>query len=174
MNPNDPLADLADIHLPNSISAWPLAPGWWVLIILACAGLVALFILWSKWHASRLYRRQALAQLNSIEASNNKISSNKASSNSQLVATLELLKQTANTAYPDQHFGSLGIAEFKVFLQKSCSEAVFEKVPDSLEAALYSKSVEFDPLMTEHFIASAKTWIAKHVAEHKLEYQAPC
>ena len=169
MNPNDPLADLADIHLPNSISAWPLAPGWWVLIILACAGLVALFKLWSKWHASRLYRRQALAQLNSIEASNNKVSSN-----SQLVATLELLKQTANTAYPDQHFGSLGIAKFKVFLQKSCSEAAFEKVPDNLEAALYSKSVEFDPLMTEHFIASAKTWIAKHVAEHKLEYQAPC
>lgn len=169
MNPNDPLADLADIHLPNSISAWPLAPGWWVLIILTCAGLVALFILWSKWHASRLYRRQALAQLNSIEASNNKVSSN-----SQLVATLELLKQTANTAYPDQHFGSLGIAEFKVFLQKSCSEAAFEKVPDNLEAALYSKSVEFDPLMTEHFMASAKTWIAKHVAEHKLEYQAPC
>ena len=169
MNPNDPLADLADIHLPNSISAWPLAPGWWVLIILACAGLVALFKLWSKWHASRLYRRQALAQLNSIEASNNKISSN-----SQLVATLELLKQTANTAYPDQHFGSLGIAEFKVFLQKSCSEAAFEKVPDNLEAALYSKSVEFDPLMTEHFMASAKTWTAKHVAEHKLEYQAPC
>ena len=142
MNPNDPLADLADIHLPNSISAWPLAPGWWVLIILTCAGLVALFILWSKWHASRLYRRQALAQLNSIEASNNKISSN-----SQLVATLELLKQTANTAYPDQHFGSLGIAEFKVFLQKSCSEAAFEKVPDNLEATLYSKSVEFDSLM---------------------------
>ena len=169
MNQNDPLADLADIHLPNSISAWPLAPGWWVLIILACAGLVALFILWSKWHASRLYRRQALAQLNSIEASNNKISSN-----SQLVATLALLKQTANTAYPDQHFGSLGIAEFKVFLQKSCSEAAFEKVPDNLEATLYSKSVEFDSLMTEHFMASAKTWIAKHVAEHKLEYQAPC
>ena len=169
MNPNDPLADLADIHLPNSISAWPLAPGWWVLIILACAGLVALFILWSKWHASRLYRRQALAQLNSIEASNNKVSSN-----SQLVATLELLKQTANTAYPDQHFGSLGIAEFKVFLQKSCSEAAFEKVPDNLEATLYSKSVEFDSLMTEHFMASAKTWIAKHVAEHKLEYLAPC
>ena len=169
MNPNDPLADLADIHLPNSISAWPLAPGWWVLIILACAALVALFKLWSKRHASRLYRRQALAQLNSIEASNNKVSSN-----SQLVATLELLKQTANTAYPDQHFGSLGIGEFKVFLQKSCSENAFEKVPDSLAAALYSKSVEFDPLMTEHFMASAKTWIAKHVAEHKLDYQAPC
>lgn len=164
MNPNDPLANLADIHLPNSISAWPLAPGWWVLIILACTGLVALFMLWSKWHASRLYRRQALGQLKNIEAA----------TTGQLGATLELLKQTANTAYPDQHFGSLGIAEFKVFLQKSCSEAAFEKVPDNLEAALYAKSVEFDPLMTEYFMASAKTWIANHVAQHKLEYQAPC
>ena len=29
----DSLAQLRDIQLPEPISWWPLAPGWWVLII---------------------------------------------------------------------------------------------------------------------------------------------
>jgi hypothetical protein len=34
MNPNqpDPLAALRDIHLPEAVSFWPLAPGWWIAL----------------------------------------------------------------------------------------------------------------------------------------------
>ena len=28
------LKDLRDIHLPDPVSIWPLAPGWWALMIL--------------------------------------------------------------------------------------------------------------------------------------------
>ena len=30
----DPLSQLKDIHLPDAVSWWPLAPGWWILICL--------------------------------------------------------------------------------------------------------------------------------------------
>ncbi len=30
----DPLSQLKDIHLPDPVSWWPLAPGWWILICL--------------------------------------------------------------------------------------------------------------------------------------------
>lgn len=44
MNPTE-LA-LRDIHLPPEISWWPLAWGWWLLIVLAVLGLAALIWWW--------------------------------------------------------------------------------------------------------------------------------
>lgn len=37
----DPLSQLADIHLPGEVEAWPPAVGWWVLAALLAAALVA-------------------------------------------------------------------------------------------------------------------------------------
>ncbi|HAU18090.1 MAG TPA: DUF4381 domain-containing protein, partial [Marinobacter adhaerens] len=42
MNPQDPLSQLRDIHLPETGGLWPPAPGWWVLAILLIAVLAAL------------------------------------------------------------------------------------------------------------------------------------
>lgn len=39
MESEDPLSQLADIHLPDAVSIWPLAPGWWLVIVLILAGL---------------------------------------------------------------------------------------------------------------------------------------
>ncbi|MDG2091546.1 MAG: DUF4381 domain-containing protein [Gammaproteobacteria bacterium] len=39
MESEDPLSLLADIHLPDPVSIWPLAPGWWLVIALILVGL---------------------------------------------------------------------------------------------------------------------------------------
>jgi hypothetical protein len=63
MEAQDPLKDLADIHLPDPVSLWPLAPGWWVVVALACAALIyAGFRYAAHWrHQKRL--RGALNEL---------------------------------------------------------------------------------------------------------------
>lgn len=59
---------LRDLHLPDPIGWWPLAPGWWVLIALAAAGLVWLAWRWYRAWQFEAPRRHALRELARIEA----------------------------------------------------------------------------------------------------------
>lgn len=58
---------LRELHLPEAIGWWPLAPGWWVLIALAMLGLCYLlyraFLKW-RWNAAR---RMALKELARVQ-----------------------------------------------------------------------------------------------------------
>ena len=63
MNGADPLAQLRDIHLPQSVGDWPLAPGWWILMALALAA-VGYGLFWAARHyRNRAYRREAVSAL---------------------------------------------------------------------------------------------------------------
>ena len=56
--------DLRDIHIPETVPWWPLAPGWWLLILLLISVAVGLY--WA-WRARRQpLKRQALRELGKI------------------------------------------------------------------------------------------------------------
>jgi hypothetical protein len=58
---------LRDLHLPEAVGWWPLAPGWWVLIALAIVALGFLLRAWLRIRARGAARRYALRELNAIE-----------------------------------------------------------------------------------------------------------
>ena len=60
------LEQLRDIHLPQPIGWWPLAPGWWALIALVCALVVAALV-WT-WMRRRSARFLALRELEAIKS----------------------------------------------------------------------------------------------------------
>lgn len=67
MNATDPLANLRDIHLPDALSAWPPAPGWWILAFL----IIAMFC-WTGWklwqrHKQRFLLRFTLNKITELE-----------------------------------------------------------------------------------------------------------
>jgi|SRR5690554_2746671 len=66
MNPDDLLAQLNDIHSPDPVSWWPLAPGWWVLLALCLALLGGAFVWFIKRHKRRRYLKQAQDQLQEL------------------------------------------------------------------------------------------------------------
>lgn len=54
---------LRDLHLPEPIGWWPLAPGWWVIIALAVVAAAYVLRLLLKKHSRSAARRHALKQL---------------------------------------------------------------------------------------------------------------
>ena len=42
MDPTSLLDQLAPLRVPDPVGWWPLAPGWWLVIMLACVGLLLL------------------------------------------------------------------------------------------------------------------------------------
>ena len=159
----NPLDQLRDIHLPEPILWWPLAPGWWLLIIMAMV-LAAWLVrtLYNKYSA-RLYRRQALKRLEQLA---------QVESQQQLHQLFELLKQTANSAYPSLHPGSLGAEAFISFLISSCNKGVFQQLDFDLQQALYSGSSQNDSAQgseqRDRLYRDARTWIKYHQKHDKL------
>jgi hypothetical protein len=59
---------LRDLHLPEAIGWWPLAPGWWLLIALAVFGLLYLLHrAYRQWRSNRP-RRVALRELKKLRS----------------------------------------------------------------------------------------------------------
>ncbi len=63
----DAALPLRDLHLPDPVGWWPLAPGWWFLLVLATAALV--YGLYRAWRVRRhnAARRYALRELTRYE-----------------------------------------------------------------------------------------------------------
>lgn len=61
-----PKLELRDIHLPAPVSWWPLAPGWWLLLVALLLAVLGL-VLWRRGAPTRRLRRAALAELGAIE-----------------------------------------------------------------------------------------------------------
>jgi len=59
---------LRDLHLPEAIGWWPLAPGWWVVIGLVVLVLVYMVRLYFRTRARGAARRHALRKLNELTA----------------------------------------------------------------------------------------------------------
>lgn len=91
MNPDS--LDLRDIHLPEPISWWPPAPGWWLALALILLIIAAVFI-GRKIYQSRQLRRDISAELERIKQQFQQ-TKNKA----QLARSLSVLLRRANISY---------------------------------------------------------------------------
>ncbi len=60
------LAQLRDIHLPDPVAFWPLAPGWWAVVFALLA--TAVLIAFIERRRQRSARRAALGEVARLEA----------------------------------------------------------------------------------------------------------
>ena len=101
---NEKTLDLRDIHLPDAISWWPLAPGWWILLASAIA-IILVFIIAIKVYRSRRLKRDIHTELEGI-----KNTFQQTQNKSQLAKSLSiLLRRTSISYYPETRSNSAGL-----------------------------------------------------------------
>lgn len=151
---NDPLAQLRDIHLPESVGWWPPAPGWWILAV-AVIGLSLFLIVRLVNHQRRqAYRRTARREIQALQL------------NAAALAPVQvlqgcnaLLKRTAKQAYPEFRSESLSGQQWLRFLHSSCPDPCFTDNGEWFGDGLYQASIECDK---DQILAETSIWINKH------------
>ncbi|MFK7852057.1 MAG: DUF4381 domain-containing protein [Akkermansiaceae bacterium] len=143
------LSELNDIVLPESVSWWPLAPGWYVLMVVGVCMLGFLgYRMLMKWR-KEAYRREALQELA------------KASSDFQVC---ELLRRVALVIASREQVSRLHGAEWIEWLEGKYGSSVPEQAQFIITDGIYDSG--FKGQVTENFIDFAESWIKTH--------QRPC
>lgn len=157
MNPQsaDALANLRDIHLPDPVSIWPLAPIWWVLIGSVLLGALTVHLLVRA--RRRNLKRAAIRELAGIEAGFR--SSGDVAGLALGLATL--LRRVAITRFPRRDVASLHGAEWTEFLLgASRARGMTEDVASELSLVVYAgpRAAPAEPRV-EEWISATRNWI---------------
>ena len=113
---NPLLEQLRPDILPDPVSGWPPAPGWWLLAAIVLLALLFIVYRLIRFYMSRRYRRRALKAVKHLHRS---------SGNMKPASLLghynRILKQASLTAYPEQDVAGLHGIQWLTFLDQAAS-----------------------------------------------------
>lgn len=146
------LAQLKDIHLPSSIGWWPLAPGWYVLMILIFLMVFVISYLFYRRAQDAKPKLQALKLLKKYQQHYEK------EPNSQMTSARvsELLRRVALVYFPREQVASLHGESWIAFLNQTGKGIDFEPIQYMLLELPFKAqdSINLNPLFTR-----VETWI---------------
>jgi hypothetical protein len=146
------LAQLKDIHLPETVDWWPLAPGWYGLLLIIIIATIGLIHFFYKRHVNALPKKQALALLRTYvehyeREHNTQITSSRIS---------QLLRRVALVYYPRTQVASIHGEAWIEFLNQTAKNVDFRPVQSLLLESPFktSEAIALQPL-----ISQAESWI---------------
>jgi type II secretory pathway pseudopilin PulG len=135
-----PALELRDIHLPTDPSIWPLAPGWWVLIVIVA---IAAYYLYQKWSQRR--RLKQLNQLMQLELLAIRKDYQQHNNKQRLASDIsELLKRFVRHVLKDSNATALTGKDWIHYLNSRVGSDVFGSFQQELTQAQYMKQADFD------------------------------
>lgn len=136
----DVLPGLRDIHLPDPVSWWPPAPGWWLLGIAVTAALSMLAVAWQRYLRSP--RRAAFKTLERLKTD----LQGTADSTSIAQALSGLLRRCALARFPRPEVAGLTGTAWLAFLDRTGGTNGFTK---GAGRALQSAPYQIQPSIDE-------------------------
>lgn len=167
MEAQDPLTQLADIHLPDGVGWWPPAPGWWALCLILLALVIAgLALFWRQWR-----RRQKLqAALDELDQAWEDYQASTLAGKRQEIVALKLLSKLNNILrrvallyFPVETVAPLSGQRWLDFLQQSDPNTDFSDI-EGLGDSAYRERFRGDP---EPAYQVARQWIHNLYLKHK-------
>lgn len=131
------LSNLHDIVAPEPPPLWPPAPGVWVLLIIAAAVPLALFLWWRRARARNAYRRAGLSLLKNARTGRE---------------VNIVVKRVALAAFPRAAVAPLWGDEWLAFLDGTCRQARFTSLGETDSEAEASTTLR----------SRAGAWIRHH------------
>jgi hypothetical protein len=163
--PIDNALPLADIHLPNSVSAWPPAIGWWLLVLLVIIFVIGIVLVIKKYRQKWGYRKAALALLKQQYQSHLATEHTPQESQQKTVALglLRILKRTAISAYPNLPISALHGQAWLDFLDQQTPKILFTEstIAQWILTKQYQSSANTDIDLSQLYHA-CQYWIKKH------------
>lgn len=129
MNTTHDLNELKDIHLPDPVSGWPPALGWWLVAGLLIISAIAGYWAYKTWHKNA-YKRQAIKRIRQLFITYPSQPTNLAE---QLNKTL---KAVAQQSYPHAKTAHLTATPWLTFLDQSANMQSFRNGPGAALATL--------------------------------------
>ena len=119
---DQPVLNLRDIHLPDPISWWPVAPGWWIILASSLLVIVIIFI------SRNIYIKRQLNRDIKAELEHIKQQYQQTKNKSQLAKSLSILLRRANISYyPKTDIAGLIGSEWLMYLDNTCSSSSANK-----------------------------------------------
>lgn len=149
MEAQDPLSQLADIHLPEAVGFWPPAFGWWILTALTIGGIFYL----TRASLRSLVRRKRLGNaLSELENCYRKYQEHSVFGRTKNQASLNFLNQlnailrrVSLALYPDAKIAGLSGAAWLDFLDQCDNGKKFSQgCGQILEDGIYRKNIDGD------------------------------
>jgi len=149
-NLQEALKDLRDIHNPEAISSWPIAPGWWLTLILLVI-IIFVFIRLIRKHNTPKYKKLAIQEYQNILA-NYQIQKNSHDTVNQLALLIRkaLVAKDGN----EKVAGLIGDEWLHYLDQKSGTSLFSSGVGKVLVSGQYQK--EIDPEIDDLLHATKK------------------
>lgn len=157
MNPQQ-LPQLKDIHLPADPSIWPLALGWWLLLVLLLGIALWLFFAIRKYTHIKKHKRMLFDELTQLEKKL-KLSPDK----NLLAETNILLRRLALACYPDANVASLTGSGWLQFLDESGNTKDFSRGAGRILIDAPYRSGELENYNGDEFIPLIRSWITKTI-----------
>ena len=146
------LNNLHDIVLPEAVGFFPLAPGWYILLLLFLTLLFHFALKHYRIYKKEQYRREAFESLAELQQKNRE----------NTLALLSLAKRVGLSAYGRESIAILNGEDWWDFIEEHSKAKVDSALRKEIQILLYQDAATFNESTFDAVLGFVTEWISTH------------